>query len=144
MRIHHLNCGSFCPTGRRAINGTGGWLETSFLSCHCLLVETGDGLVLGAGRIALDYAEAGGEVLMIGKPAREMFDLALDRLGRPDPGRTLMIGDSLHHDIAGAKPLGLATLLVTSGLLAGEADRLSAACAEAGVEPDYVAESLVW
>jgi glyoxylase-like metal-dependent hydrolase (beta-lactamase superfamily II) len=46
MRVHHLNCGSFCPAGRRLVNGEGGLLETSFLSCHCLLVETAEGLVL--------------------------------------------------------------------------------------------------
>lgn len=44
--IHHLNCGSFCPHGRRLINGDGGWLEPAGLCCHCLLIEGRDGLVL--------------------------------------------------------------------------------------------------
>lgn len=34
MRIHHLNCGSFCPLGGPAV------------CCHCLLLETANGLVL--------------------------------------------------------------------------------------------------
>ncbi len=46
MRIHHLNCGSFCPHGRRLINGEGGLLERASVVCHCLLIEAGDGLVL--------------------------------------------------------------------------------------------------
>lgn len=46
MRIHHLNCGSFCPHGRRLINGEGGLLERGLIVCHCLAIETGDGIVL--------------------------------------------------------------------------------------------------
>ncbi len=46
MRVHHLNCGSLCPHGARLINGTGGLLERANICCHCLAIETGDGLVL--------------------------------------------------------------------------------------------------
>jgi glyoxylase-like metal-dependent hydrolase (beta-lactamase superfamily II) len=46
MRVHHLNCGSFCPHGKRLINGNGGLFERASVVCHCLLIETGDGLVL--------------------------------------------------------------------------------------------------
>ncbi len=46
MRVHHLNCGSLCPHGRRLINGDGGLLEQGSVVCHCLLIEAGDGLVL--------------------------------------------------------------------------------------------------
>lgn len=46
MRIHHLNCGSFCPHGRRLVNGKGGLFERASVVCHCLAIETGDGLVL--------------------------------------------------------------------------------------------------
>jgi glyoxylase-like metal-dependent hydrolase (beta-lactamase superfamily II) len=46
MRIHHLNCGSMCPHGRRLLEGTGGLLETSNVVCHCLLIESSEGLVL--------------------------------------------------------------------------------------------------
>jgi glyoxylase-like metal-dependent hydrolase (beta-lactamase superfamily II) len=46
MRVHHLNCGSLCPHGRRLINGDGGWLEKGSIVCHCLAIESGDGLVL--------------------------------------------------------------------------------------------------
>jgi glyoxylase-like metal-dependent hydrolase (beta-lactamase superfamily II) len=46
MRVHHLNCGSFCPHGRRLVNGKGGWFERASVVCHCLALETGDGVVL--------------------------------------------------------------------------------------------------
>jgi glyoxylase-like metal-dependent hydrolase (beta-lactamase superfamily II) len=46
MRIHHLNCGSFCPHGRRLVNGKGGWFERAAIVCHCLAIESGDGVVL--------------------------------------------------------------------------------------------------
>ncbi len=46
MRVHHLNCGSFCPHGRRLVNGDGGLLEAGRVVCHCLAIETGDGIVL--------------------------------------------------------------------------------------------------
>lgn len=46
MRVHHLSCGSLCPNGARLINGSGGWLERGHIVCHCLAIESGDGLVL--------------------------------------------------------------------------------------------------
>jgi glyoxylase-like metal-dependent hydrolase (beta-lactamase superfamily II) len=46
MRVHHLSCGSLCPNGARLVNGEGGWLERGHIVCHCLAIETGDGLVL--------------------------------------------------------------------------------------------------
>ncbi|HEY4529631.1 MAG TPA: MBL fold metallo-hydrolase [Luteimonas sp.] len=47
MRIHHLNCISTCPLGGRLMDGrTRGLLERGQLACHCMLVETSNGLVL--------------------------------------------------------------------------------------------------
>ena len=45
MRVHHLNCGTFCPAGGRLMDGRSHGL-TGRLICHCLLVETEQGLVL--------------------------------------------------------------------------------------------------
>ena len=45
MRIHHLNCGTCCPMGGALFDG----VSTSpfgRLVCHCLLIETDQGLVL--------------------------------------------------------------------------------------------------
>lgn len=46
VRVHHLNCGTMCPYGRRLMAGEGGLFETAEMCCHCLLIETGQGLVL--------------------------------------------------------------------------------------------------
>jgi len=54
MRIHHLNTGTMCPLGRRLVNGDGRLFERARLVCHCLLVETNDGLVLVDTGIGLD------------------------------------------------------------------------------------------
>jgi len=45
MRIHHLNCGCMCPWGGRLMDGVSRGV-TGQLVCHCLLVETDQGLVL--------------------------------------------------------------------------------------------------
>ena len=46
MRIHHLSCGSLCPHGGRLIGGEGGPRSRHDIVCHCLLIESSDGLVL--------------------------------------------------------------------------------------------------
>ncbi|MEV4529655.1 MBL fold metallo-hydrolase [Streptosporangium sp. NPDC049304] len=46
MRIHHLNCGTMRPIGGRLVSGTGSLLTYARNVCHCLLIETDDGLVL--------------------------------------------------------------------------------------------------
>ena len=46
MRIHHLSCGSLCPHGGRLIGGDGGALSRAHVICHCLLIESSDGLIL--------------------------------------------------------------------------------------------------
>ena len=45
MRIHHLNCGCMCPIGGALFDGFSRGLS-AHLVCHCLLIETNQGLVL--------------------------------------------------------------------------------------------------
>ncbi|MGF2035014.1 MAG: MBL fold metallo-hydrolase [Nostoc sp. CmiVER01] len=45
MRIHHLNCGCMCLIGGALFDGFSRGL-TACLVCHCLLIETNQGLVL--------------------------------------------------------------------------------------------------
>lgn len=45
MQIHHLNCGCMCPLGGALFDGFSRGL-TAHLVCHCLLIETNQGLVL--------------------------------------------------------------------------------------------------
>ena len=45
MRIHHLNCGTCCPAGGRLFDGTTDG-PLAHLVCHCLLIESDQGLIL--------------------------------------------------------------------------------------------------
>ncbi len=45
-KIHHLNCATLCIPGGRFFTGKGSPFTKAKLSCHCLLIETDDGLVL--------------------------------------------------------------------------------------------------
>ncbi len=77
MKVHHLNCGTMCPRPRRLVNGTG-FLGRGRMVCHCLLVETRDGLVLIDTGIALRDIEAHGGRLGRG------FSLATRPAWNPD------------------------------------------------------------
>ncbi|AGC43742.1 hypothetical protein MYSTI_02426 [Myxococcus stipitatus DSM 14675] len=46
MRVHHLNCGTLCPASARFVLGEGGLFTRARMVCHCLLIESDDGLVL--------------------------------------------------------------------------------------------------
>ncbi|OLT31713.1 MBL fold metallo-hydrolase [Actinomadura sp. CNU-125] len=46
MRVHHLNCGTSRPAGGSLVTGIGSPFSLARLICHCLLIETDDGLVL--------------------------------------------------------------------------------------------------
>ena len=68
----------------------------------------------GTGAIvaALEYA-TGKTARSVGKPDPQMFETALDRLGS---GRTLVIGDRLDADLAGAAASGLDGAIVLTGV----------------------------
>lgn len=45
IKVHHLNCGSMCPLGGRFYDGFS-HASHAHLVCHCLVIETEEGLVL--------------------------------------------------------------------------------------------------
>ncbi|WP_341213370.1 HAD-IIA family hydrolase [uncultured Limimaricola sp.] len=97
------------------------------------------GLSLEPGHFAHALADAGlCAPEFFGKPFGAIFDLALSRLDPPPaPNRVLMVGDTLHTDILGARAMGFASALVTEhGPLAGE--DVIAAIDRAGIMPDFV------
>ena len=47
------------------------------------------------------------------KPHRGIYEHALAKVGAPDPSGVVFVGDSPPHDIAGARPLGMTTVLIT-------------------------------
>lgn len=77
---------------------------------------TPEGQVPGAGAIlATIEASTDIEPLVIGKPNPAMYQFALERMGT-SPEETLVVGDRLETDIAGAQNLGSPCALVLSGV----------------------------
>ena len=77
-RVHHLNCGTFCPRGKRLMTGGGGLLEEGRAVCHCLLIETGRGLVL------VDTGFGTGDVTDPGRLGRPFRALLRPRLAEEE------------------------------------------------------------
>ncbi|OAP36436.1 HAD family hydrolase [Sinorhizobium glycinis] len=108
-----------------------------------MLTRTGH--TFGAGRIAELYEELGGKVRWIGKPFPDIYDFALDLLGRPDPARVCAIGDSVEHDIAGAANAGLGSVLVTTGILERQSEEERRELFSAhGATPDFILPKFLW
>ncbi|MFN3143929.1 MAG: HAD-IA family hydrolase [Paracoccaceae bacterium] len=74
-----------------------------------------------------------------GKPFRNIFDIAFERVGNVDRDRVVMVGDSLHTDILGAQSAGIASALIANyGFFAGlDAE---GAVAASGIVPDFIVE----
>jgi 4-nitrophenyl phosphatase len=97
---------------------------------------TPEGLVPGAGAIlAAIEAATDQQPLILGKPAPEMYRIAMQRMN-VSPENTLVVGDRLGTDIAGAQQLGCRTGLVLSGVTTLEA------ALEWEPAPDYIAKDL--
>eukprot|EP00934_Nitzschia_sp_Nitz4_P005347 Nitzschia sp. Nitz4//scaffold87_size112219//77826//78872//NITZ4_004081-RA/size112219-processed-gene-0.29-mRNA-1//-1//CDS//3329559390//5337//frame0 len=71
------------------------------------------------GTIAQRYEALGGEVQYFGKPYKPGFEEGIRRLleaGVSSKEKIAMIGDSLHHDVAGANSVGLDSIMVLGGV----------------------------
>jgi len=108
MRIHHLNCGSFCPHGRRLVNGEGGLLEQGTVVCHCLAIERDGGIVLVDTGFGTEEARDPGRLgtmfraLMRPRPREETTAAAqLDALGLSAADVTHIVTTHLDLDHAG-------------------------------------------
>ena len=78
----------------------------------------GRGFVMGPGTIASRYKDFGGVVHYIGKPHQPIFQRCIKILQGKEiyPGHTIMIGDTMAHDILGGALVNIDTCLVTKGL----------------------------
>jgi glyoxylase-like metal-dependent hydrolase (beta-lactamase superfamily II) len=78
MRVHHLNCGTMRPFGGRLLDGRPGFLRKGAMVCHCLLVETDDGLVLvDTGLGTDDVTNPGGSLTgLFRQVARPVLDIS--------------------------------------------------------------------
>jgi 4-nitrophenyl phosphatase len=97
---------------------------------------TPEGLAPGAGAIlAALEAATDQQPLILGKPAPEMYRIAMQRMNVAHEN-TLVVGDRLGTDIIGAQQLGCCTGLVLSGVTTLEAAR------EWDPAPDWIAKDL--
>lgn len=111
-------------------------------------------LVFGAGALAARYRELGGEVRLHGKPSPSVFRACVDAIEAAASDGILVIGDSLQHDIAGARAAGFPCALVAGGIHAEELgvrrgrlpapEAVAGLCDSAGVVPDWVVPSFTW
>jgi HAD superfamily hydrolase (TIGR01459 family) len=78
----------------------------------------GDNYVLGPGMIARRYEDFGGVVHYIGKPHKPIFQHCIKLLQAKEiyPGQTVMVGDTMAHDIIGAAGMDIDTCLVKNGI----------------------------
>ena len=76
---------------------------------------SGDGVAHMPGKIAARYESMKGSCRTFGKPQVEHFEACIRTLGL-DKRRVAHVGDSLHHDIAGAVRAGIPNVFVTSGI----------------------------
>ena len=105
------------------------------------------------GVVAARYAEKfGGRCALVGKPHAAIYERALGALERAgvDRARVAAVGDSMHHDVAGAAAAGVDSVLVAGGVHAAElgvaqgaheavdADRLAAFLADFDAQPTHV------
>jgi ribonucleotide monophosphatase NagD (HAD superfamily) len=123
-----------------------------------LVVERGSRLIWCAGSIAERYEAMGGRVTWTGKPHRAVYDAAFEiaalTRGAPvAPERALAIGDAIRTDIAGARAVGVRSLMIAAGIhaheLLGAQGEIGAAKADhffaaAQARPDALMARLRW
>jgi HAD superfamily hydrolase (TIGR01459 family) len=81
-------------------------------------VVLGSDYVMGPGLIARRYEDFGGVVHYIGKPHKPIFQHCIKLLQDKEiyPGQTVMVGDTMAHDVVGAAAVNIDTCLIKNGL----------------------------
>ncbi len=113
--------------------------------------------IMGPGTLALRYKDFGGIVEYIGKPHKPIFQHCIRTLQKQNiyPGQTVMIGDTMAHDILGGDLVNIDTCLVKNGLHSSVFD----GCTDASevdkslnilvrqynnIRPKYLVDNLSW
>jgi len=103
------------------------------------------------GSVGRLYEDFGGEVHILGKPSKYIYEKATKSIDNFKKSTTLAIGDSIPHDIAGALNFGVKNILITSGIhsdflknknldLDQEIEKLT----NFNIRPDYICDKLVF
>ena len=113
-----------------------------------------DGTVEAPGMLARRYEALGGRVVRHGKPFPEIYGSCLECLRACKPERVIAVGDSIEHDILGARGAGLTSAFVVGGIHADELvqcwgdqpsnEAWARFIAEAEARPDFVMPAFVW
>ncbi len=117
----------------------------------------GAGYIMGAGTLARRYQDFGGVVHYIGKPHQPIFQQCIRILQERQiyPGETIVIGDTMAHDILGGTLVNMDTCLVKGGLHAPafanaktplETNRALSLLSNQynKIKPKYLVETLKW
>jgi HAD superfamily hydrolase (TIGR01459 family) len=103
------------------------------------------GLEPAPGAIAELYKKLGGTVRYIGKPYADIYELALANCSSPNKARVIAVGDSVEHDVKGAKNFGLASVLVRGGVSSGlTASEMEQRFLEFETRPDWEMPVFAW
>lgn len=113
--------------------------------------------IMGPGTLARRYKDFGGVVHYIGKPHQPIFQKCIKILQEREiyPGQTIMIGDTMAHDVLGGSLVNIDTCLVRSGLHAPAFQKIKTiadvekaitilANQYNNIRPDYFVNSLSW
>jgi len=105
-----------------------------------------------AGVLADEYEKIGGKVFYYGKPFLSVYKMTYDFFGRPDKNQIIAIGDGMETDIKGASDFGIASALVTGGILCNKlgvrygqeasADKVQQVCQSYKIFPQYIIPNL--
>ena len=125
------------PRGGRMAEAESALTEALRLSLPLICTNPDKTSPLGAqfvpspGAVADDYSRNGGRVIHYGKPHAAVFEAVRRRHPGVKRSRFLMVGDSLEHDIAGARAAGFLSALVRCGIHKPELDRMGGDAASA-------------
>jgi HAD superfamily hydrolase (TIGR01459 family) len=118
-----------------------------------ILRLTPQGLVDAQGVLAVRYEALGGRVFYHGKPYPAIYRACLSAL-RCAPEQVIMIGDSVDHDVLGARRAGIASALIPGGVHGAELgiawgelprdDAWRTFAAKACAQPDYLLAAFNW
>jgi len=113
--------------------------------------------IMGPGTLAARYKDFGGIVEFIGKPHQPIFQHCMRILQEHDiyPGQTVVIGDTMAHDILGGSLVNMDTCLVKRGIHSSvfkscenpaDVDRSLDVLIRQynNVRPKYLVDSLAW
>ncbi len=91
------------------------------------------------GAIAEIYKKMGGEVIVQGKPEKEIY-IETTKYYELDKTKTIAIGDSIFHDIKGANSFSIDSILVKSGIHK-DLKTINMLCENHKISPTYIIDN---